>query len=134
MPESPADDLTLGALRQELRRLIAMADSAERPKPDVINPPEHGMPGYEWRIAGEVVPGVKPPMWVVRTVDDAESCDAVFLAQPDPYQPYDWAQYLDFAAMRPLEARRLAMSLLAAADRADHLSAGVPRLEDRRTA
>jgi len=128
------DDLDLGDLRRELRDLVALADTAERPKPDVINPPEHSMAGHEWRIAGEAVPGVRPPMWIVRAVDEPEACDGVYLAQPDPYQPYDWDRYLDFSAMRPLEARRLAMALLAAADRAEHLSAGVPRLADRRTA
>lgn len=134
MPGTSADDLTLGALRQELRHLIAMADSAERPKPDVINPSDHSMAGHEWRIVGEVVPGVRPPMWIVRAVDEPEACDAIYVGQPDPYVSYDWERQLDFTAMRPLEARRLAMALLAAADRAEHLNADVPRLEDRRTA
>jgi hypothetical protein len=92
------------------------------------------MPGHEWRIAGEAEPGIKPPMWVVRTVDDHEGRDAVFLAEPDPYQPYDWGQYLNFSAMRPLEARRLAMALLAAADRAEHLALKIPILDDHRPA
>lgn len=132
MTAEATDGLTLGQLRKELRRLVALADSAERPKPDAINPPGHGMAGHEWRIAQEAVPGVKPPMWIVRAVDEPEACDGVYVAQPDPYVSYDWERQLDFAAMRPLDARRLAMALLAAADRAEHLSAGVPRLEDRR--
>lgn len=131
---SAADDLTLGDLRRELRRLVAIADTAERPKPDVINPPEHGMAGHEWRIAQEVVLGVRPPMWVVRAVDEPETRDAVYVAQPDPYVTYDWEYQLNFIAMRPQDARRLAMALIAAADRAEHLVAGVTRLEDRRTA
>jgi hypothetical protein len=47
---------------------------------------------------------------------------------------YDWERQLDFVPMSPLGARRLAMALLAAADRADHLAADVPRLEDHRPA
>jgi hypothetical protein len=120
---SAADDLTLAQLRAELRHLVALADTAERPKPDVINPAGHGMAGHEWRLAQDVAPGVRPPMWVVRTVDDPETRDGVYVAQPDPYLTYDWEPQLDFAAMSPLDARRLAMALL-----------GVTRLEDRRAA
>lgn len=128
------DDLTLNQLRQELRHLLAMADSAERPKPDVINPPEHGMAGHEWRITTHAPYASRPPLWLVRTVDDPETRDSVYVAQPDPYVAYDWERELDFVPMSPTDARRLAMALLAAADRADHLTAGVPRLEDRRPA
>jgi hypothetical protein len=70
----------------------------------------------------------------VRTVDDPETRDSVYVAQPDPYVAYDWERELDFVPMSPTDARRLAMALLAAADRADHLTAGVPRLADRRGA
>lgn len=126
------EDLSLGQLRRELRRLVAIADSAERPKPDVINPPEHGMAGHEWRVAQEVPLGVRPPLWVVRSVNDPETRDGVYVAQPDPYVTYDWEGQLEFVAMHPADARRLAMALLAAADRADHQAVGVPRLEDRR--
>lgn len=45
------DGITLAQLRDELRHLVAMADTAERPKPDVINPRGHGMAGREWRVA-----------------------------------------------------------------------------------
>jgi hypothetical protein len=128
-----SDDLTLAQLRTELRHLVALADAAERPKPDVINPPEHGMAGHEWRVVQDVAPGVRPPMWVVRTVDDPETRDGVYVAQPDPYLTYDWEPRLDFAAMSPTDTRRLAMALLAAADRADHQALGVPRLQDRRS-
>jgi hypothetical protein len=129
-----ADDLTLGQLRRELARLVALADTAERPKPDVINPPDHHMAGHEWRIAQDVPSGRRPPLWVVRTVDDPETRDGVYVAQPDPYATYDWERQLDFVAMSPTDARRLATALLAAADRASHLTAKVPRLEDRRPA
>jgi hypothetical protein len=128
------DGLTLGQLRRELRHLVALADSAERPKPTTINPPDHAMPGHEWRIAQEAPFATRPPLWLVRSVDDPETSDSVYVAQPDPYVSYDWERQLDFVPMSPLEARRLAMALLAAADRAEHLTAGVPRLEDRRRA
>lgn len=128
-----ADDLTLAQLRTELRHLVALADTAERPRPDVINPLGHGMAGHEWRVAQETASGVRPPMWVVRTVDDPETRDGVYVAQPDPYLTYDWEPRLDFAAMSPTDARRLAMALLAAADRADHQALGVTRLQDRRS-
>lgn len=128
------DDLTLGQLRRELAHLVAIADSAERPKPDVINPPGHGMAGHEWRV-GQAMPfATRPPLWVVRTVDETETRDSVYVAQPDPYVTYDWERQLDFVPLSPTDARRLAMALLAAADRADHLTADVPRLEDRRPA
>lgn len=125
------DGLSLAEVRRELAQLVALADTAERPKPDVINPPGHAMAGHEWRVDQTVVPGRRPPVWVVRTVDDPETRDCVYLAEPDPYE-HDWEHRLNFSAMRPLDARRLAMALLAAADRAEHLTAGVTRLEDRR--
>lgn len=129
-----ADGLTLGELRQELRLLVALADTAERSKPDVINPPGHSMAGHEWRVVQEAPYASRAPLWVVRTVDEPETRDAVYVAQPDPYVTYDWEPGLDFVPMSPLGARRLAMALLAAADRAEHLTAGVPRLADRRPA
>ena len=125
------DDVSLGEIRRTLRDLVAQADSGERPKPDVINPPGHAMPGHEWQITQPVMSG-RPPVWLVRTVDDSDVCDSVYIAQPYPENRYDWLEKLDFTPMKPLEARRFAMAILAAADRAEHLAAGVPRLEDRR--
>lgn len=127
------DGLTLAEVRRELALLVAMADTAERPKPDVINPPGHAMPGLEWRVAQDVpVDRRRPPLWLVRTVDDPEFPDSIYVAQPDPYRTYDWLSALDFAAMTTMDGRRLAMAILAACDRADHLTAGVTRLQDRR--
>jgi hypothetical protein len=127
------DDVTLDQIRRELRHLVAMADSAERPKPTRINPPEHPMPGHEWVIEQRVIARSfqRIPVWVVRTVDDPESSEAVYVCPSDVKTPNnEW----DFLAMPSEDARRLAMALLAAADRADHLTAGVPRLQDRRGA
>lgn len=127
------DGLQLAEVRRELAQLVAMADTAERPKPDIINPPGHAMPGHEWRIQQTVrVDAHRPPLWIVRTVDDEDTRDCVYLAEPDPYRAYDWMDRLDFTALQPVDARRLAMALLAAADRAEHLTVGVTRLEDRR--
>jgi hypothetical protein len=126
------DDITLGEIRHALTRLTAQADSSERPKPNRINPPDHNWPGHEWHIAQQVYADhVRRPLWVIRTADDPETCDGVHIAQPDPHV-YDWERDLEFIGMAAADARRLAMALLAAADRAEHLSAGVPRLEDRR--
>lgn len=131
-PAGTPDSLTLAEIRTELARLVAIADTSERPKPDVINPAGHAMPGHEWQIAQHVYAStVRPPLWVVRTADDSDTPHAVYVAQPDPYVRYEGHEP-DFISMLPLDARRLAMALLAAADRAEHLSAGVPRLEDRR--
>ncbi|WP_329376216.1 hypothetical protein [Streptomyces sp. NBC_01483] len=128
-----ADSLSLSDLRSELHRLVAIADSAERPKPDTINPPEHSMPGHEWRVAQEAPFATRPPLWIVRSVDDPETRDCVYVAQPDPYVTYDWERQLDFVSMFPTDARHLAMALLAAADRADSVSQGVTSLAARRT-
>lgn len=128
------EDLSLKDIRNELHRLVAIADSAERPKPDAINPPEHSMPGHEWRVAQEAPFATRPPLWVVRSVDDPETRDCVYVAQPDPYVTYDWERQLDFVSMPPTDARRLAMALLAAADRADSVSQGVTSLNAWRTA
>jgi hypothetical protein len=125
-----ADGLTLDQLRVELRHLVALADTGERPKPTRINPAGHAMAGQEWvvdqRIIAKDFHG--KPTWWVRTVDDAEFEDAVYVSSPDSWHPGD-----DFIAMSVEDARRLAMALLAAADRADHQALGVTRLEDRRS-
>lgn len=128
------DGVSLGDVRHALTQLVAQANSAERPKPDVINPPGHTMAGHEWRVDQNVsVDRFRPPLWLVRTVDDPETRDCVYVATPDPFRAHDWLDALDFVAMTPTDARRLAMAILAAADRAEHLAAGVTRLEDRRT-
>jgi hypothetical protein len=129
------DDLVgnaLEELRRQLLNLVAIADSGQRPRPDVINPPGHAMPGHEWRVDQRVLPGRRPPLWVVRTVDDEETRPHVYVAEPDRVREYDWIDRLDFTSMSTTDARRLAMALLAAADHAEHRAAGVPRLEDRR--
>ena len=129
MTEQP--DFTLSAMRQELQRLVTLAGTADRPKPTRINGPGHAMPGYEWDVTEQLTPyGTRTRTWMVRTADEdkGETADGlVYVSTPDSMYPG-----LDFASMYSTDARRIAMALLAAADRADHAAAGIPRLEDRR--
>ena len=129
MTDTAGDGLTLGQIRRELAHLVALADTGERPRPTSINPPGHPMPGQEWRIEQRTAVEVaKPPTWWIRSVDTPDDCGAVYISTPDGMRPGD-----DFdCCLVPEDARRLAMALLAAADRVDHLVANVPRLEDRR--
>ncbi|WP_306317189.1 MULTISPECIES: hypothetical protein [unclassified Streptomyces] len=126
-----ADDLTLGEIRRELQRLTSMAGSAERPKPTRINPPDHQWPGHEWDLREMTPPGgTKEKVWVIRTVDEQDTADGlVYVSTPESMYPG-----VDFVPLYASDARQLAMSLLAAADRADHQALDVPRLEDRRKA
>ncbi|MFJ8923899.1 hypothetical protein ACIREK_31030 [Streptomyces sp. NPDC102415] len=122
--------LSLEAIRAELLRLTSLAGSAERPKPTRINGPDHQWPGHEWDLR-EMTPrgGTKEKVWVIRTVDEQNTADGlVYVSSPESMYPG-----LDFVPLYASDARQLAMALLAAADRADHVAAGVPRLEDHRT-
>jgi hypothetical protein len=123
------DDVTLGDIRRELRRLTALAESGERPKPTRINGPDHPWPGHEWDLREMPRPyGSREYVWVVRTADNQEAADGmVYVSTPESMAPGE-----DFVPMYTPDVRRLALMLLAAADRADHQAANVPRLEDRR--
>lgn len=124
------DDVTLGDIRRELRRLTAMVEVGERPKPTRVNGPGHPMPGYEWDLREMPRPyGTREYVWVVRTCEEEAvvSDGMVYVSTPESMAPG-----VDFVPMYVPDARRLAMVLLAAADRAEHQAAGVPRLEDRR--
>ncbi|MCP9209525.1 hypothetical protein [Streptomyces cucumeris] len=125
-PFGPIHNLTLGAIRRELAELIALADTAERPKPTAINPTDHPMPGHEWTVVEQGHPHTSRSYpWVVRAVDDPAHADAVYVSSPDCANPGE-----DFTPMNPTDARRIGLAFLAAADRADHLARCVPRLED----
>jgi len=125
-----ADDLSLKALRAELHRLVAIADSAERPKPTAINPPDHAMPGWEWDLREQKHPhSDRDWVWVIRAIDEQDTADGmVYVSSPESMFPGQ-----DFVPMYSTDARRLAMALLAAADRADSVSQGVTSLAARRT-
>ena len=129
MPD--ADSLTLADIRRELQHLVALAGSAERPKPTRINGPDHTWPGHEWDLR-ETTPreSTKDKVWVIRTLDEQNTADGlVYVSTPESMYPG-----IDFVPLYAADARQLAMAILAAADRADHRALGVPRLEDRRTA
>ncbi|WP_181785362.1 hypothetical protein [Streptomyces phytophilus] len=114
-------------MRAELERLVSLANTAERPKPTAINPPDHAMPGHEWTVTEQHPHTTRVHAWVIRTVDDPECANTVYVSTPDSTNPGD-----DFGCMSPIDARRVAMALIAAADRAEHVTARVTRLEDRR--
>ncbi|GAA1110576.1 hypothetical protein [Streptomyces javensis] len=122
------ENLTLQEVRKELEQLVALAQSGERPRPTLINPPGHPMPGWEWVIEQRTVTQRHTtPTWWVRTVDEPETSGAVYVSSPDCMEPGE-----EFGAMFPTDARRLGLALIAAADRAEHVEAGVPRIEDHR--
>lgn len=124
------DDLSLGEIRQELHRLVAIAGSAERPKPTRINPADHAMPGWEWDLREQPHPyGSRDYVWVVRVADEQDTADGkIYVSTPESMHPGE-----DFVPMYTSDARRLAMALLAAADRADSVAHGVSSLAARRT-
>ncbi|MFI8448209.1 hypothetical protein [Streptomyces erythrochromogenes] len=127
---APGSHITLHELRLELQRLVSLANTAERPKPTSINPAGHPMPGHEWTVEQRTVASYKGPRtWTVRTVDETESCDVVYVSSPDAMYPGE-----DFVPLLPTDARAVGMALIAAADRAEHAALAVPRLEDRRRA
>ncbi|MEU3399395.1 hypothetical protein [Streptomyces filamentosus] len=123
------EGLTLQQVRKELEHLVALAQTGERPRPTLINPPGHPMTGWEWIVEQRTTaPRRTPPTWWVRTVDEPETSGAVYVSSPDSAAPGE-----DFTAMFPTDARRLGLALIAAADRAEHAHAGIPRLEDHRS-
>jgi hypothetical protein len=119
---------TLAELRAELRELVALAGAAEKPKPDYALPAKHGMaPGHEWVIdyrAHDLYDQTRLWQVLVRDADDVADC--VYIHTPD-------SMIGDYVCAPTLEARRLAMAILAACDRAEELSAGVTHLDARRS-
>ena len=61
--------------------------------------------------------------WLVRATDDVDDSDCVFISTPDAMDGED------FMAVPTTSARQLAMSILAACDRADSVSAGISSLD-----
>ena len=120
------DDLTLGELRGVLRELVAVAGSAERPKPSRVNGADHAMPGAEWVLYERERPyGSADYVWTARVPLEPAEADGglVYVSTPDAMHPEE------FVPMYASDARRLGMILLAAADEAEARSAGVGRLE-----
>lgn len=114
-------DETLAAvalLREQVAGLLSRIDSSAKPRPDVITPPGARHPGPQWHPADR---------WTVRCITDDETGPVcVFVTTPEHYGG-------DFDSIRTGDARKLAMALLAAADWADGLAAGVPQLDAHRT-
>ena len=119
--------LSLGQVRRELSRIAALACLVERPVPDAINPPQHPMPGHEWRIEQRtVVEQSQRPTWWIRTVDDPESATSYVSS------PGSLATGRRFDCMFPADARRLALALLAAVERCEVLTSRLPTVHSRR--
>lgn len=126
-----APGIHLGELRTGLLQLVALADTVERPKPTRIHGDEHPMPGHEWDLREERHPHTgREYVWIVRAVDEQDTAGGlVHVSSPESMFPGD-----DFVPMYVTDARRLAMALLAAADRAHALATGVPDIGHHRTA
>lgn len=121
MPETPIAHPTLVArlaeLRQEVAGLLGDIDTRVRPKPDRVEPAdEREMPGPVWEPAER---------WLLRVVDPDDTTASVFVNHP-----YIWED--DLFALTPIEARRIGMAFLAAADWADKVRAREIANGDRR--
>ncbi|RZF02894.1 hypothetical protein [Streptomyces albidoflavus] len=124
----PLDNIPLGEIRRHLHHLVALADTGERPRPTRINGADHPMPGQEWVVVEDVTSRA-PHTWWVRTAEGSDRTDAaIYLSTPESMAPGE-----DYDSVRTADARRIALAILAACDRADHLHAGVTRLADHRT-
>lgn len=109
---------TIATLRDQLAGLLSQIDTIPKPRPNVITRPPERHPGAAWLPA---------KWWTVRTIDDDELGPVcVFVTTPEHHE---LEAPDDFIAVRTDEARRLAMALLAAADWADGLAAGVTQLD-----
>lgn len=122
-------DYTLDEIRRELAALATMAGSVDLPKPTRINGPDSPMEGQDWDLHERARPyGNRSFFWLVRVLDEQDiEGGLVYLSTPESMYPGD-----DFVPMYVDDVRRLALILLAAADRAEHIARGVVRLEDRR--
>lgn len=127
------DDLTLGAVRRRLVELVALADTGDMPRPTDVHPAEHPMPGQEWAVEARMAKQSRDHYyrrdrsgWLVRATDAPEDADCVFISTPDAMDAED------FMAVPTASARQLAMSILAACDRADSVRSAVPSLDSWR--
>lgn len=94
----------LRELREEAAELLALIDTAQLPPPDRISDSPH-LPGPEWIVRED------RDQWRVHAT--AQEADVVFIHTPD-------AMFItDVLAVRVRDARRIAMSLLAACDWVD---------------
>lgn len=130
--EQSAADVKLGDLRQHLTEMLALAHTAEKPRPTAINRAPHPMPGMEWQITDAMRRKVydhynrERSGWLIRAVDQVEDADCVYVSTPDAMDGED------FMAIPTTTARQLAMAILAACDRADSVMSEVPSLDSWR--
>lgn len=119
-PSTPA---ALSLLRQQLAALIADIDTATLPPPDAVHGRRHARPGAQWRPDRQ---------WCIFTIDTPDGQGAVYVDHACDDIRYRFQEPGDWEAMRPEDARRVGLALLAAAARADQVYSGVSRLDVRR--
>ncbi|MGA5670116.1 hypothetical protein ACPCTG_32125 [Streptomyces pseudogriseolus] len=114
--------------------MLALAETAEKPRPTVVHQRPHPMPGHEWAVSARMPRKVYDHFyrrerdgWLVRATDSADDADCVFISTPDAMDAED------FMAVPTTTARQLAMAILAACDRADSIRHGVANLDAWRT-
>lgn len=114
---------TIARLRDQIAGLLSQIDTAAKPRPNVINKAPHPVPGPEWvPVSGRY------GTYTLRVSDPDEdpTVAVVHVIWPDDQDTGD------MDALHSSEARCLAMALLAAADWADGLAAGVTPLDGQR--
>lgn len=112
---------TIARLRDQIAGLLSQIDHGTKPRPMVITRPPERNPGAAWHPVKD---------WTVRALDDDPTSPmCVFVTTPEHVR---FSTPNDFDAVTTDDARRLAMALLAAADWADGLAAGVTPLDGRR--
>ncbi|TQS30029.1 hypothetical protein [Microbispora sp. KK1-11] len=94
----------LAEIRQEVAGLLGDIDTRVKPKPDRIATAGDGFPGPVWDPA---------ETWTVRVDDPADVSPACVFVN----HPHMWDD--DVIPLRPDDARRIGMALLAAAEWAD---------------
>jgi hypothetical protein len=94
----------LADIRQQVAELLGDIDTRVRPKPDRIETGHH-LPGPVW----EPLDG-----WRVRVIDPDETEASVFVSHPHLWDD-------DIIPLDPINARRVGMAFLAAADWADRI-------------
>jgi hypothetical protein len=112
---------TIAVLRDQIAGLLSQIDHGAKPHPTMVMRAGALNPGAAWCPVKN---------WTVRAFDgDLTSPRSVFVTTPEHVR-FDAGR--DFDAVTTDDARRLAMALLAAADWADGLAAGVTPLDGRR--
>lgn len=96
----------LAEIRREVAGLLGDIDTRVRPKPDRIDPGPR-LPGPVWE------PAIG---WTIRVIDPDETPASVFVCHPHMWDD-------DIVPADPIDARRIGMAWLAAADWADKLRA-----------